>query len=82
MPTAAADNKIKFNLKNVHVAVLTKANGEYTYGTPVALPGAVSLSMEAEGESNPFYADGIVYQAAQQPIDGKRIGKLVRKKKT
>ncbi len=61
MPTAAADNKIKFNLKNVHVAVLTKANGEYTYGTPVALPGAVSLSMEAEGESNPFYADGIVY---------------------
>ena len=58
-------NKIKYNLKNVHAAVLTKTLTDgaysYSYATPIAIPGAVSLSMEAEGEANPFYADGIVY---------------------
>ena len=54
-------NKIKYNLKNVHAAVLTEDEGVYTYGIPRAIPGAVSLSLDAEGETNPFYADGIVY---------------------
>ena len=54
-------NKIKYNLKNVHAAVLTEDDGVYTYGTPKAIPGAVSLTLDAEGETNPFYADGIVY---------------------
>ena len=58
-------NKVKYNLKNVHAARLTESvvNGEtsFTYGTPQAIPGAVSISLDAEGESNPFYADGIVY---------------------
>lgn len=54
-------NKIKYNLKNVYAAVLTKTANSYTYGTPVAIPGAVSMSLDAEGEASPFYADGIVY---------------------
>ena len=58
-------NKVKYNLKNVHAAVLTETKqGDetiFSYGTPKAIPGAVSISLDAEGESSPFYADGIVY---------------------
>ena len=58
-------NKVKFNLKNVHAAKLTETVTDgvtsFSYGTPKAIPGAVSISLDAEGESSPFYADGIVY---------------------
>lgn len=42
----------------MHYAV---KSAEGTYETPVALPGAVSLSLEQQGELSPFYADGIKY---------------------
>ena len=58
-------NKIKYNLKNVHAAKLTETTTStgttYSYDTPEPIPGAVSISLDAEGDSSPFYADGIVY---------------------
>ncbi len=62
---ANKNNKVKYNIKNVYAAKMaeTVSNGvsTFTYETPKPIPGAVSLSLDAEGESSPFYADGIVY---------------------
>ncbi len=54
-------NKVQFNLKNVHYAMLSVEDGTPAWGTPVPVPGAVTLTLEPQGSSEPFYADGIVY---------------------
>ena len=56
------DNKIKYGISKCYAAVATIAtDGSATYGTPFAVPGAVSISLDAEGEQNIFYADDIAY---------------------
>ena len=56
-------NRVKFGLKNCHYAkaVLDPATGEVTFGMPVAIPGAVHLAMDPDGETEPFFADDIIY---------------------
>lgn len=58
----AVKNKVKFNLSNVHFALLTEGtNGAISWETPEAMPGAVSISLDPTGEPESFYADGVEY---------------------
>lgn len=60
-------NKIKYNLKNVHYAVIEQeGTGDSwpTYGTPVPWPGAVDVNFEQQGSISKFKADGITYWQA------------------
>lgn len=54
------ENKVQFNLKNVHYAVL-KPGETPEWETPVHIPGAVTLTLDAQGSVTAFYADGIAY---------------------
>ena len=59
------ENKVKYNNKNVHVAKQTEKTTEgtttYTYDDPKSIPGAVSISLHAQGENSKFYAGGMAY---------------------
>ena len=55
-------NKVKFGFKNCYYAPITVGEGgAITYGSPVALKGAVSMSLSPSGETTEFYADDGVY---------------------
>lgn len=60
---AMEKNKVKFGLNKVHYAKITawSEDGVPTFATPVRISGAVSLSIDAEGEAENFYADNTVY---------------------
>lgn len=55
-------NKVKFGFKNCYYAPITEgAGGSISYGTPVKLDGAVSMSLSASGDKTEFYADDALY---------------------
>lgn len=60
---ALGKNKVKFGLKNVHWAKITgyDENEMPIYGEVKRLPGAVDLSLDANGDNENFYADDGVY---------------------
>lgn len=52
-------NKVKFGLDQVYIAMLTEATG--VYAAPLAIPGAVTLGLDPEGDLTRFYADNMAY---------------------
>ena len=54
-------NKVKYGLKNVHYAVITETNGVVNYATPKKIPGAVSLTLDAQSAPTRFFADDVSY---------------------
>lgn len=60
-------NRVKYGLKSVYYAVCTvdAVTNVATYGTPKPWPGAVSLSLDAEGGTTKFRADNIDYWVGQ-----------------
>ena len=66
---AIKNNKVHFGIKNVYYALVTEttttAGTSTTYGSPVAMPGAVSIDLSANQETTEFYADDGVYYITQ-----------------
>lgn len=54
-------DKVKYNIKNVHVAPMITQGSEPEWGTLIKIPGAVSFALSPQGNVTPFYADGITY---------------------
>ena len=69
-----SENTVTFGIKNTHYAKITvDPDGSISYGTPVALPGATEISLDAKGDMTEFYADDMLYYSASnnQGYDGK-----------
>lgn len=56
-----ANNKITYGLRNVHYSIATQGNdGNWSFATPVALPGAQEFTSDIVGGATSVYADDIV----------------------
>lgn len=55
-----AENKVRFGLKNIYYSVLTEGSTN-SFATPVAVPGAVSMTLDSNVSDGTFYADNISY---------------------
>lgn len=55
--------KVNFNIKKLQFSKIESISeaGVPTYGTPIMLPGTVSLTFDNDQSSDPFYADGEAY---------------------
>lgn len=62
----AKQNKVEFGLSQVHMGTYDydPETKKVTLGTPVAIPGAVTMSYEVKSDSEPFYADNVQYYNA------------------
>lgn len=49
--------RIRYGVKNMHYATITTTAGKETYGTPIAIKGCKSISLDANGDSLDEYAD-------------------------
>lgn len=57
-----SQNKVKFNLTNVHYAPLTVGSNDVpTWENPTKIIGAVSLTLDPSGKEEPFHADGGIF---------------------
>ena len=71
-------NKVKFGLKNVYTSIVTEtvSSGVTTsaYATPVAFPGAVSLSVNASNSDPTIFraddSDYYIVSGSEQGMDG------------
>ena len=61
---SATANKIRYGLKNVYYSVLTEGTPD-AYATPVAIPGAVNISLSPVGDTTTFIADDTEYFVSQ-----------------
>ena len=57
--------KVRFGISDVYYSKMTVATVSgvetVTYASPVAIKGAVSLTLDVEGDTNNFYADNGIY---------------------
>lgn len=58
---AGNKNKVHYDLKNVYFAPLTVTEGIPTWEDPIALPGAISADLSAQGDVIKLRADGMDY---------------------